>query len=217
MILADFLKAAVPDPVTCLGVRLRPLSLGSLILLQRFDNAYLTGKVPRGTFGDLLQGVLVCSLPFADAQAALSDPDLSRDLARWGWKLQGGWLRWTKKRRLAFSLRVARAGLIFQQHLDAGLKYPFTKVERGPEKEIGSPWVMFTLTALMEDLKQPKNEALDQPLAFSRWLVAANGERKGQLEVVEREGEGGLDALQKEADAIAAEVFAAERSNGLPQ
>lgn len=208
MILADFLKAAVPDPVTCLGVRLRPLSLGSLILLQRFENAFLTGSRPE--IGDLLQGILVCSMPFHDAQAALADPDLSKDMARWGRKLQGGWLRWLPSRKRAFIARVLRGNGIFKTHIEAGLKYPFTKVECQPEKEIGSPWMMFTLTALMEDLRQTKAEALNQPIAFSRWLVAANGERKGQLEVVEREGAGGLDELQKEADAIAAEVFAGE-------
>ena len=56
----------------------------------------------------------------------------------------------------------------------------------------------------MADLGQSFDEAINQPLALSRWLVASNGERKGELEITEFET---VADLQKEADAIAQEVF----------
>ena len=70
MLFDELLKAAAPDPVTCMGVPLRPFSLGALLLLQRFDNAFLIhSELKAESFlpqdldavlplGDLLQGIV---------------------------------------------------------------------------------------------------------------------------------------------------------------
>lgn len=208
MILADLLTAAVPAPVTCLGVRLRPLSIGSLLLLFRFNNRFAIAPRSDAAFlplGDLLQAVIVCSLPWEEAQAALSSPDLASDLRAWHRKLRGH--RWQFAQRLSFDARVQAAKIIFADYFAAGSAHPCTKAECGAERDIRSPWPMLTLTGLMEDLHIDFRTAINLPLAFARWLVASNGERKALLEICER---GEVANLQAEADQIAREELGAD-------
>lgn len=196
----DFLRAMVPAPVTCLGVRLRPLSLGSLLLLQRFENDFLLNRKPEAPLGDLLQGILVCSMTFDDAQAALMDPDLLEDMQLWARKLRGPW--WKRGQNL--DARIRKATRIFRAYLFEGQKFPYTRQETGPDRPVGSSWQAFLLTALLADLKLDLAEALNAPLAMNRWLLAANAERTGKLEVLDRAEQKGL---RDEADAFAREVF----------
>lgn len=207
MLFADFLKAAIPGPVTCLGIRLRPLSLGSLLLMFRYQNGFALG-LPLKLIGleDLFQGIIACSLPFADAQAALTDPDLERDLALWARKLDGGFFRRFKSQAqcLRTLADIDNSKARFAEYFADGSAYPCTKAECGPARVMGSAWPMLTLTALMDELRMDFATAINQPLALSRWLVATNNERKGNLEIVERAE---VASLQAEADAIAREVF----------
>lgn len=215
MLFADLLRAAVPNPVTCLGLRLRPLSLGSLLLLYRFENAFAIRIPVRNSdaqltplelatipLGDLLQAVIACSLPFQEAQDALAAPDLAADMKLWGRKLRGRWPRRLSLKQYAAGIEQAKAS--FATYFKAGLAYPYTRFECTPRNPVGSPWPMLTLTALMDDLHQDFHTAVNQPLALSRWLVASNAERKGLVEIVEREE---VLNLQAEADAIAKEVM----------
>lgn len=210
MLLNEFLKAAVPNPVTCLGARLRPFSLGAFFLLQRFDNSFLKFQElspEQSQFlptGDLLQGVIACSLPFAEAQASLSDPDLLKELADWSKRLFKRRIFARVAPQLEKEARLRDAKQIFHGYLKAGLAYPCTRAECGPARPVGSPWPLLTLTGLMAELHQDFHTAVDQSLPLSRWLIAGNGERRGLLEVCER---GELADLQKEADAIAREEF----------
>lgn len=231
MNLEEVLKAAVPDRVTCLGVRLRPLSLGALLLMYRYRNTCvrplaeqtIPGRYP---LGDLLQAVLACSMPFADAQAVLSDPNLKEELRAWAERFRDGKKRGFLKRLFGDRKKVSLAeadrrlrGMIersakaFEKYFAEGTKYPFTKRECGPDREIGTPWPFLTITGLMADLGQDFDTAINQPLALSRWLVAANGERTGMLEVGERTE---AQKLKEEANAIALEEFAADRRQTEP-
>ena len=54
----DYYQAAVPDGWQILGVKLRPLSLGHLILLKRYGSAFVVGGIP--TEADLVLTYRVC-------------------------------------------------------------------------------------------------------------------------------------------------------------
>ena len=60
----DYYQAAVPDGWQVLGVKLRPLSLGHLILLKRYGSAFVVGGIP--TEADLVLSVLICSRTYED-------------------------------------------------------------------------------------------------------------------------------------------------------
>ena len=61
----DYYQAAVPDGWQILGVKLRPLSLGHLILLKRYGSAFVVGGIP--TEADLVLSVLICSRTYEEA------------------------------------------------------------------------------------------------------------------------------------------------------
>ena len=84
--MASYFDASYPEPWQLLGITLRPFSLGHYLKLQRLDCAFVSEKSETATLGDLLLGVLVCSLP--------SDPDATKD-PFWVWlNRQGTGLRW---------------------------------------------------------------------------------------------------------------------------
>ena len=79
----DYHAAALPEPFTILGQRLTPFSLGHLLLLRRFDNAFvIPGGVP--TIDDLAFAVFVCSQTFEEATEAIAEPDVHKRIEEWG-------------------------------------------------------------------------------------------------------------------------------------
>ena len=72
----NYFSAAYPEPVTILGVRLRPFSLGHYLKLQHFNCAFVSEKEASATIGDLLLGICVASMS--------SDPDPNAD-EFWNW------------------------------------------------------------------------------------------------------------------------------------
>jgi hypothetical protein len=73
---SDFIAAAYPEPWQILGVNLRPFSLGHYIKLSRLKCAFVSEKEETATLGDLLLGIIVCSMPTAT--------DFSKD-DFWNW------------------------------------------------------------------------------------------------------------------------------------
>ena len=72
----EFYKACIPDPVHVLGFKLRPLSLGHIIILHRIDSPFVSGK--EFDLSDLASAVLICSLTYKEAIETILDPDLDR-------------------------------------------------------------------------------------------------------------------------------------------
>ena len=72
-------RAALPAPVVCLGMLLRPYSLGHELWLIRESNAAL-----RGSIDGLPAAVLICSQTWDELKAMRSDHLLSLKL--WLWK-----------------------------------------------------------------------------------------------------------------------------------
>jgi hypothetical protein len=198
--LAAFAKAAIPDPVVCLGIPLKEFSLGHLLLLRRHECSFLTGEV--ATLGDLLLAVLLCSQDFAGGQKLLNDPDLHKDIALWRRRLAGPWwVRWVKPRPINF----LQASKLFEDYLIAAHQFPVVQAEmRQDNKPVGSPWPLLTLCGLMARLHLPLNEAVNMPLPLARWLVAGAGEVDGAVTIVDPTE---LEAAKKEADEFAAELF----------
>ena len=80
----DYFSSTYPEPWQILGLKLRPFSFGHYFKLQRLGCAFVSDKSETATLGDLLLGVLVCTLP--------SDPDAAAD-PFWAWlnREHGGW------------------------------------------------------------------------------------------------------------------------------
>lgn len=87
-----FYSASVPEPVTILGLRLRPFSLGHLILLHRVESAFVLDS--EITIEDLALSVFICSQTYKGAVETFSDPDLPKFMLRWHERITGAdsWL-----------------------------------------------------------------------------------------------------------------------------
>ena len=70
----DFLQAAIPEPVTLLGQRLHPFSLGHYILLERFKSPFLLGGSADVT--DLFTAVLICCNKYDEFLNLIKEDDL---------------------------------------------------------------------------------------------------------------------------------------------
>jgi len=98
----DYFSAAYPEPWQIIGVNLRPFSIGHFLKLKRLDCAFVADGESVASVGDLLLGIIVCSMP--------SSPDTERD-AFWKWyhrrSPEGMFagLRWRAKKRAARLLR----------------------------------------------------------------------------------------------------------------
>lgn len=175
--LADYLKAAIPKPVTLLGQRLKALSRGHLLILLRHDCALVHSgeetdrRAPE--LGDLLLGVYVCCHTYEEALAALEEltPD---KLKAWGEALekQGGFNLGVKCREF---VRYVGEGCGFPELVEGDKDDGF----RTP----GAPFLqklgLFDLHHLhlsrSESLNRPLGEALHDWCAFWEW--------KGQLKI----------------------------------
>jgi hypothetical protein len=79
---ADF-KAAIPEPYQILGLKLKPLSLGRYRLLQRLECAFVSETETTAEMGDLIIGLLVCSLRCDEFLSFYESPDFASQIHKW--------------------------------------------------------------------------------------------------------------------------------------
>lgn len=75
--------AAFPEPYQILGLQLLPLSLGRYRLLQRFECAFVADQETDCEMGDLLVGVLICSMKCDDFLTFIQENALNEYLQTW--------------------------------------------------------------------------------------------------------------------------------------
>jgi hypothetical protein len=82
-----YLRALLPDPVVVLGQRLDCYSIGSELLLLRFKNAFVSGRISELSgeelVGQLFTATFVISNKFEDARRMLVSSDLPAVFREW--------------------------------------------------------------------------------------------------------------------------------------
>lgn len=192
---ADFYTAAIPEPVAILGVRLRPFSLGHVLLLNRFGNAF--GTVKRPELADLIQAIVICSQDYADALADMDDPDLPAHVARWQRKLAPrNWLG-IRQPGLGFSPRDALAA--FADYVREGSSFPLFSVD---ESKIGGvvavPMVQSVKVTLQSKMHLAESEVLNRPWGLCLWDYFTLHAQEGNCKIGDTAD---YDKLQAMADA----------------
>jgi hypothetical protein len=206
-----WLIAAVPAPVVCCKLELLPLSAGHLILLRRFESAFVTGEEIKAS--DLFFSVLICSGTYEDGCKIRLDDKMARELESWGKELARGPKRFLRRRenvQFDFHGAVKR----FVEYLSAGgvglgahnilpMCIPKHASKDAPEI-IGSSIELLHVAALMTDLNLTFSQAVNFPFALGRHLLAANAERQGGIRVTTRDEwdaeNARLEALQANPD-----------------
>jgi len=184
-----WLIAAVPAPVVCCKLELLPLSAGHLMLLRRFESAFVTGEEIKAS--DLFFSVLICSGTYEDGCKIRLDDKMARELEAWGKELARGPKRLLRRRAnvtFDFFAGVKR----FSNYLTAGgfgaesddlIPMCLPKQQRDDSGPVGSPGEFIYLSAFMADLSMSFSEAVNFPYLLGRHLLAANAERQGGITV----------------------------------
>lgn len=168
-----FVRALWPDRYRCLGRRLRPLSIGHLLLLRRLGSPLVLGGTPDAA--DIALAVFICSRPWRRALAAMRRPWLGIRLIPLG--VRASW--WSAKavRGLTAYLRAGMAGPRW---------WPVHRPGCEPS-EMRSPYWLTILVALEAEMGATSDQALDMPVALALWRVAALREREGAIQIVSDE------------------------------
>lgn len=166
-----FAQAATPPTPHCLGVRLKPFSLGHHIRLAGLGSSYLT---PSPKIADLPAAVLVCCQTWREWEAMRTD-----------WLLGLKLRLWKRRQRKMDGVRDAE---IFEAYLEQGsLEMPLSNRPPQPGytagRRLGSPLVAMLEVFLRAQLGLSRADAMDAPFGHAKCLYAAWCEGQGTLDV----------------------------------
>ena len=157
---ASYIKAAIPEPHTILGRKLRPFCVGHYKILSRFDCAYVSEKSAQASREDLIFAVLVCSMRPKEFLEFIEQADFEKQLKGWGKKVG------------LFDLKEKSDA--FQKYLDEHSKMPAVWFEQEASSS-GAHWTQSVLLCLTSELGYTREEAEEIPLsqAFHDYLKHA--------------------------------------------
>ena len=181
-----FYLASVPEPRTVLGLRLKPFSLGHVILLNRIESAFVTGGVP--DYNDLAASVFICALTFEDALASFDDPDRDRVMRLWHDRITGAdrWsvrLGWRKPKLVD----LADGCRLFSDYLTEHSKVPKYSFNAEDFREMECPQVQVVKMTLMRDLHIPEAELLNRSWGLCLWDYVTLKAMKGEVRLYKQE------------------------------
>lgn len=194
-----YYEAHVPEPFRILGQKLKPLSLGHRILLQRIESAYIIG----GTFSidDLVASVFICSRTYEEGLDALDDPDVSKFMLRWWNQLtkRSWWKFWEKRPQVDFHAKSK----LFEEYVEAHTQEPGFKFE--PEaggKSNDCPLELQVKLVLHANTNLSESEILNRSWALCLWEYIAIISRMPNSSVTMIDADAYADA-KKRAEELA--------------
>lgn len=174
----SFLRAAVPEPFTILGLRLRPFCIGYALLLQRFECE------PVQNLDQLVRAVLICSRPVADAGQVLEEVT-SLQLADWARKI--GATKKAGKRaggKAGTSFNAAEKIALFHDYISEHSHHG-PKIVQEEELDLSdTPFLQHLKITLMSRLQYSAQEALELPFSLALWDYYSFWETRGRAEIV---------------------------------
>lgn len=149
----DYFRQVLPQPPTVCGLPIKPLSIGRYRRMRRLGVAFVADDPQFPTAGDLLKGVLVCSMTCADYDAFIASPDCGAEIKRWGqrigllppryldWPIVGGWINRFVGEEITLRRAVRDANYVieqielFQKYIaDAQVIPNYTQKENNPSR-----------------------------------------------------------------------------------
>jgi hypothetical protein len=183
--------AALPEPFTILGLRLKPYSLGHHLLLHRIESPFVSGVTP--TYDDLALAVLICSQRFSDAWAMITSP-LIRPILRWfEWKVSGRLNPFRLFRRRVVDLAIETAA--FNRYKFSGEHIPYYAADPQATSSMPLPFVHAVRVTLLEHTSMDDEKVLNR----GWWLCVVDYH-------ILKAQQGAIQLRDKEADDAAREV-----------
>jgi len=184
--LDNYVKSAIPEPYTIMGLRMQPFSLGHLFLMTRFGCSYSSDDITKKAgLGDFILALTICSRNYKDNIDFFNNDIVYDNKLRNCYESilsritnVGVPQRWIKRwiNKVKWQLRfnkqfdVMEHMLTFDKYRKDGLIIPkFWESGEETSKTSGSHWSQGVLYILTSELGYSYNEAMDLPL--SRALV----------------------------------------------
>jgi hypothetical protein len=193
----DYFRAAYPEPWQVLGVKLLPFSFGHYLKLHRIGCAFISEDEQPATIGDLLTGIVVCSMR--------SHPDPEQD-PFWQWlhrtRPEGFWPRlWWRlsKRKLSpAELDILRWGKrvgIFDLSDKAKMFSEYIKIHSAvppyveepsdtPPRQSGAHWAQSVIAALVAKCGYSLMEAYNVPMSKAMSDFFKHAENEGSIRLL---------------------------------
>jgi len=206
----DFYSVAIPEQRQILGLKLRPLSLGHVIILHRIESAFVCEGIP--DYQELAIAALICSLSYEDGLQALADADTPRVLKLLGERITG-----VNEWRVRLGLRKPRVIDLeanikaFTDYIQEGSRIPHYSYTPGDFKQMDCPSVQIIKVALMRDLKFTESEILNRSWALCLWDHVTLKAMSGQVSMVDRSE---VENAQATAERLAELVKAGKFNRG---
>jgi hypothetical protein len=160
--LDNYVRAAVPDPYTILGVKLRPFCIGHFFLMQRFNCAFSSeNEETLGNVEDLLLAISICSRTYEEFIEFINDPaHFNKWCKQWGIEV-------TKALKKDKNFNFLHKMMLFKEYMKNGLIVPkfFEGDNQGDGKTSGAHWSQSVLLVLTGELGYTYSEAVNMPLS----------------------------------------------------
>lgn len=177
-------RAAQPAPVVVLGMLLRPLSIGHILLFHR-ENLMDAATSGRLTAQQLSSAVLICCQNWAEISTIRQDWLLG--VKMWAWRQRVARLAKRHQRdfpALPYSVNESRKLIAY---LSAGCQqFPASEIERPDRSSPRTPGTPFLLNLqqwLMVTFGLTESAAWDYPFALAKMRWAAHWEMQGGMEI----------------------------------
>lgn len=168
---ASYAKAAIPEPHTILGQRLRPFSLGHYLILSRFDSPFLAENGAAIDRNDLIFAVMVCAMDYQEFFDFMQSPKHEEKIRAWG---------------NAVGLFDVEAKIMaFHAYLLSGMKAPkFWDEGEGKPKPSGTHWSQSMILTLTGKLGYTHREVLNCPLTKAISDYLRHHEEQGAVRIM---------------------------------
>ena len=211
---ADYFDQIMPAPPVVCGRQLKVLSIGRYRLMSRLKVAFVAETERTAAAGDLLMGVLICSLSCDEFMELLAEPDFKEQVQRWGrrmgffppqwfsWPVIGKWLEKYFGQLIAEADAefLAEQMQLFQQYIVEGSKTPPYWDESPGERVSGAHWSQSIEAVLREHQGWTKQEIAEKPLTKALWDYFKHMENQGMVRLMtddeRREAEKPLDPIK---------------------
>jgi hypothetical protein len=195
----DFYSAAIPEPATVMGLRLKPFSLGHVILLGRVRSSFVT-EGEQTSLHDLALSVLICALEFKEGLEIFNNKELPKFFVKWHNKLAGISFLTQAKLRKPKPIDYASHAKAFGEYVQRGSRVPQYSYNPTDFKQMECPSVQIVKTTLMRDMHFREAELMDRPWGLCLWDFVTLRALAGQVAMVDGDA---IKQAQEVADAMA--------------
>jgi hypothetical protein len=182
----EFYSVAIPEQRQLLGLPLRPLSLGHLILLHRVQSAFVCEGIP--DYQELAIAALICSLSYEDGIEAIKDSSTPKLLKRLGERITG-----IRDWRVRLGLRKARVidlpanVAAFSDYLKEGNSTPYYSFKSDDFNPVCLPSIQIVKVSLMRDMHFTEDQIFDRSWAMCLWDYFTLKAVKGEVNIEDKD------------------------------